>query len=327
MNAVQHIPQDTLEAALAQFNLGTIVRCVPVTLGIENSNYFVETQVDGHRREYVLTILEQTPYAGDSYQPMMQSLHQAGLPVAAPIADTQGDFYGLFTLGASTTKPFLVQPKLPGKHIFNPTDGHLSALGRFLGRMHSTHRLDQLKLPPYPRDAQWLSTKQQQINGYLGFADQQLMQEATGAVIDLLARADVAALPQGIVHGDLFRDNVLFNSNALSAVLDFHHAAHGFLIYDLAVTANDWCNDNSGYLNQSRLMQLLRAYHQQRPLAPEEIWLFPLFCLYAGLAFWQSRMWVRLPGQRQARSKNPLEFRNIVARHLRQPCYLDYRLL
>ncbi len=327
MNAVNHIPQDTLEQALDHYDLGVVVRCTPVALGIENSNYFVQTLRDEQRRDYVLTILEQAPYAGDVYQTLMGALDQAGLPVAAPIADRHGVFYGQFMLGGGLAKPFLVQPRLAGEHVFNPTERHLASLGKFLARMHKAGTTQQIHLPPYPRDAAWLADKKQQIQRYIGYVDQLLMADAVEAVTALLEREDTQQLPQGAIHGDLFRDNVLFHLASLSGVLDFHHAASGYLIYDLAVTANDWCNDNSGHLNPSRLMALLQAYHAERTLLQEEIWLFPLFCLYAGLAFWQSRLWVQLPNNRQSRSKNPQEFRNIVAHHLQRPCYIDYRLL
>ena len=329
MNAVNPIPQDTLESTLDQFDLGVITQCRAVAQGIENSNYFVQTHKPdqrGSRSEYVLTILEQAPYSGDLYQPLMAALDRAGLPVAAPLADRTGQFTGSYTDG-HTTKPFFLQTRLPGKHIHNPTNEHIRALGRFLARMHKQSFALDLELPLYPRDAAWLQTKWEQIRGHISYTDEQLMQDALNRVVALLERSDAKALPQGVIHADLFRDNVLFTEHGLSAVLDFHHAAHGFLIYDLAVTANDWCNDNTGAFDPTRLMNLISAYHQVRPLTQEEIWLFPIYCLYAGLAFWQSRLWVTLPGNEHARSKNPNEFRNIVEHHLRHQSYIDPRLL
>ena len=110
----------------------------------------------------------------------------------------------------------------------------------------------------------------------------------------MLRREDVKRLPRGVIHGDVFRDNVLFSERGLTGVLDFHHAATGYWIYDLAVVANDWCNDNSGVLDPDRVLALLRAYHAIRPLTPPEVWYFPVFALYAATAFWLSRLTVAL---------------------------------
>ena len=102
------------------------------------------------------------------------------------------------------------------------------------------------------------------------------------------------------MHGDLFRDNVLFNEWGLTGVLDFHHAARGVLIYDLAVAANDWCTDSTGLMNPDRATTLLRAYHRIRPLSRSEIRLFPTFALYGALAFWLSRLAVSIERERGA---------------------------
>jgi len=145
----------------------------------------------------------------------------------------------------------------------------------------------------------------------------------------LRIRNDVAELPRGVIHGDLFRDNVLFNERGLTGVLDFHHAARGALIYDLAVAANDWCTDSSGLTVPDRAIELLRAYHRIRPLSRSEIRLFPAFALYGALAFWLSRLAVAIERDagRSVRTNNPEEFERIVSQHHAHFFYLDERML
>ena len=136
------------------------------------------------------------------------------------------------------------------------------------------------------------------VAGYLPFNELVLLRDASTKVASMLDRADVHALPHGIVHGDLFRDNALFNEHGLSGVLDFHHAAESYLLFDLAVVANDWCTDVRGVLNPERTTALLMAYHQVRRLTKRELWfLSPASQLYAALAFWLSRLVVQLPGR------------------------------
>ena len=139
----------------------------------------------------------------------------------------------------------------------------------------------------------------------------------------------MADLPGGVIHGDLFRDNVLFNDGTLSGLLDFHHAARGTWLYDVCVIANDWCCDTHGALNRERTMALLRGYHAVRPLTRAELWFFPLFALYAGCAFWLSRLdgTVRARTDRSVRLKNPAEFERIVTEHNAHFFYIDERVL
>ena len=155
------------------------------------------------------------------------------------------------------------------------------------------------------------------------------MKDTARRVTHGLARQDVQSLPKGPIHGDLFRDNVLFSAQGLTGVLDFHHAATGYLVYDLAVAANDWCTDTQGAIDPERAMALLRSYHAIRPLQRQELWHFPLFCLYAALAFWLSRSTGALKsrGRSLARSKNPHEFQRIVAHHTAHFFYIDERQL
>jgi homoserine kinase type II len=145
----------------------------------------------------------------------------------------------------------------------------------------------------------------------------------------LLARKDVAALPDGVIHGDLFRDNVLFNERGLTGVLDFHHAARGTLLFDLAVAANDWCSDSSGVLDPERTLTLLRAYHQIRPLLSAEAIFFPAYALYAALTFWLSRLTVAADraGTDNRRFNNPQEFERVVRQRRAHFYYVDERLL
>jgi homoserine kinase type II len=139
----------------------------------------------------------------------------------------------------------------------------------------------------------------------------------------------VRELPTGIIHADLFRDNVLFNERGLTGVLDFHNAAQGYLIYDLAVAANDWCNDGNGILDPERTLALLRAYHQIRPLTRHELWFFSGFTLYAALVFWLLRLSFAAHPEHagEVRFNNPEELQRIVEQHSAHFFYLDERLL
>ncbi len=314
-----------LRELAARYGLGEVLAFRLAGTGIENANYFLTTAGDdGRQRQHVLTLMLQAANAGSAYEPMMRTLAAAGLPVAEPLPNLEGACVESYA-GHSV----LLQSCLPGRHTVNPTTRQIESLARFTARMHGTLHNPAVTLPAYPRDAAWLGTEAQTSARELPYADAELMRAAVTQVQSLLARGDTVGLPGGMIHGDLFRDNVLFNERGLTGVLDFHHAATGYWLYDLAVIANDWCTDSSGALDGDRVTSLLRAYHGVRPLRPEEVWLFPVFALYAALAFWLSRLAVVLrPDETpSARSKDPNEFRRIVRAHTAHQFYLDPRLL
>jgi homoserine kinase type II len=322
--AIRHLDVLQLEALTAEYPIGELIRYWPATAGIENSNYFLRTVRAGTEGDYVLTVLERPANAGDSLVPLLDVCRAAGLPVPRVIRTCSGRAYARLE-----GKPAMVCTRLPGGHVGNPTLRQVGAVGRFLARLHRAAADALLDLPDYPRDLAWLEHRAEAMRQDMGFADAALMRDVRLMLASALAREDVASLPRGLIHADLFRDNVLFNEWGLSGVLDFHHAARGYLIYDLAVAANDWCTSGDGALDPERTLALLRAYHRLRPITRQELWFFPVFALYGALAFWISRLTVSLERRRgeAVRANDPAEFQRIVLHHRAHFLHLDERLL
>ncbi len=344
MNAVTQIEDHEVARLFEAFELGTLQSLQLAANGIENSNYFVTVRVsspgtdaDGAttaetmpvQRRYVLTLLEQASNAGSrAYLDLIDNAVRAGLPVPAlmrhPASGAAYDqLYG---------KATLIARRLDGQHVLNPTRDQIAAIARFLARFHSDTAHLASYLPAYPRNPAWLRTQLDTIRCHVPYADYDLAAFAATAVSRLLARSDLKALPRCVIHGDLFRDNALFNDRGLSGVLDFHHAATGHALFDLAVVANDWCTDSGGALNRDRCLTLLRSYHQLRPLQLTELWHFSAYTLYAALVFYLSRASARVLAQQQAgsppaRTKNPEEYCNILRERLARPITLDARAL
>lgn len=310
MPTIRPLDRETLENLLARYDVGRLLEHRPAFHGIENRNYFITTAGDGVRRDWVLTVLEQPSNAGSSYVPLLDLCHEAGLPVATVIRNVDGG-----VIESVDGKRAMLSAMLPGQHVDNPSVEQVRALGRFIGDFHRATRRLGFDVPAYPRNARWLRNRESEVRGRMADADARLVDAAVARVADFLDRKDVAGLPQGPVHGDLFRDNVLFEGPMLTGVVDFHHAAWGYLVYDLAVAANDWCNGLDGVLDPGRTAALVDAYHGVRPLTRPEIDRFPGFLLYAALAFWLSRLTVALDSDRSSRTrvKDPDEFKAIVA--------------
>ncbi len=324
MNAVTQLDVLHLEQTIARYDVGELIRYWPAVNGIENSNYFLRLSRENYEREYVLTIVEQPSHSGAAYVPLLDACGKAGLPVARVIRNSEGNPYDELA-----GKPVLLAPRLAGRHAYNPIVKQIEALASFTARFHlATTRLE-FPVPDYPRDANWLVERRAITEGRLPYSSYRLLEDSVARVASLLSRRDVRELPRGVIHGDLFRDNVLFNERGLNGVLDFHHAATGYLIYDLAVIANDWCTDANGTLDPERTVALMRAYNRLRPLTRQELWFFPSFTLYAAVAFWLSRLSVALRTETAGKQRfnNPEEFQRIVQQHSAHSFYLDERLL
>lgn len=308
-----------IDDALTRYEIGRLLRYWPASHGIENTNYFVRT-TEG---EFVLTLMEREPFAGAAYFSILDTLAHAGMPVAAPIPDRQGNLSSQVQ-----GRTGILQRRLPGSHVALPTEIQLQALGRLIARLHIESAGISSLVPAHPRDLKWMTDTCASLITRMRYASARLMEESLATVSTLLTRTDVIMLPAGVVHGDIFRDNVLFQDDALCGIIDFHQAARGTWLLDLAIAANDWCCDVTGQLNREKALALLKGYHSQRPLNRQEIWFFSPFRLYAALTFWLARQKVYLQAQQglPVRSKNPRDMEAIIMMLRRGFHYFDERL-
>ncbi|MCY3886046.1 MAG: phosphotransferase [Gammaproteobacteria bacterium] len=323
MAVITRLTHSAVESILENYEVGRLIRLTPVAQGIENTNYFVQTSTSPDKNEvpseFVLTVIEDDRL--DQREIMFQTLEACtdyGLPVARFVRTKEGN-----SLSTFRDKAIMLSVRLSGRNVTAPASEQCRAIGRFLSRMHhATDDLDAERFS-YVRDAEWIQGTATTVIGHLSPGDRLLLQTAVQAVCAMLSRKDVQSLPQGVIHGDLFRDNALFNQFGLTGVVDFHHAAYGFRIYDVAVAVNDWCRSGDA-LDQRRTIALLQAYNQIRPFESEEYWFFDSFLLYAALAFWLSRLSIavqeNLPDGQPVRE--PQEMKRLVQQHLSRP----YRL-
>ena len=222
--------------------------------------------------------------------------------------------------GSIQGKPVLLCARLPGSHVSTPVRRQCASIGRFLARFHLATLPMVPEVKPYVRDLQWLTDRVNQVSSRITPTQRFLLEQTLELVGSLLSRKDVQSLPKSVIHADLFRDNALFESQGLTGVLDFYHAGVGYQLYDLAVAINDWCLLD-GVVEEPRAIALIEAYNNIRPLTLSEESFLSHFLLYGALAFWLSRLVIAveedLPEDYPV--KDPMEFEQLVDRHLRRP--------
>ena len=309
---------------LTGFDVGQLTDLEEISAGIENSNFFVNTLDQSGVQRWVLTLLEQTYSSRELMLPLNRCLLNSGLPVAAIQSNRSGE-----SVTQCEGKPAILARRLPGVHPTNPTSSQCSAIGRFLARFHHAATKVRSHALLFNRDLNWLQRHADEVRRHLPYSDQALLRQVLAQLKSLFGRYDVTRLPTGIIHGDLFRDNVLFDERGLSGVLDFHHAGEHYLLFDIAVAANDWCTQTNGQLDPERLIALLKGYHQERVLTTEELWFLPLFMSYGAAVFWLSRLSARYPPPKTlpVALKNPEEFQAIAYERCAHFFYFDPRLL
>jgi homoserine kinase type II len=272
------VSQDELAAWLERYAVGTLVEMRGIASGIENTNYFVTTT--GGR--WVLTLFEKlTPAELPFYLDLMGHLARHGIPCPAPVARRDGG-----TLDALKGKPAALVSRLPGAAVMQPEAAHCAEVGATLARMHVAGR-DFGGTLENPRGAEWREATAPAVMPFLD-AERRSMLEAELAFQRTQSRE---ALPRGAVHGDLFRDNVLFDGPRIGGVIDFYFAGVDALLFDVAVTLNDWCIDHpSGAVLPEHARAFLTAYQAVRPITAAERGAWPAMLRAAALRFWLSRL-------------------------------------
>lgn len=300
------LPQ--LKQLLAQHDLGEILSYEGISDGIENTNYRIQTDAG----RYILTIFEQykatdLPY----FLQLMAFLRSQGLTVPDPVADTRQQ-----VLMSWQSKPAALFNHLSGQSNFHPQIEHCRQIGSALGQFH---RLGQ-QFPLY-KSNEWGSQWIQQTGNVLlqDSLDENDAQLLADELIFQKKHRD-QTLPRGVIHADLFRDNVLFDENHLSGILDFYTACNAPLLFDLAVTVNDWCSNDDepdSYLHYAKAKALIEAYEQVRPLKDKERQYWPVMLRVAALRFWLSRLLYRQSRQEAHlfQDKNPDVLKYLLLKH------------
>ncbi len=274
---------DEAAAFLNFLNLGQLHGIQGAAGGIENTNYFVDTA----QGQYVLTLFERlAPEQLPFYLHLMKHLAARGIPVPDPVADAEGNI-----LHSLKGKPTAVVNKLRGRSELAPGPAHCAAVGDMLGRLHLAGQ-GYPRQQPNLRGLEWWNKTAPLVLPHLAPGQRSLIVGELAEQNRLAASPCYRGLPRGVIHADLFRDNVMFDNGVLTGVFDFYFAGCDTFALDIGICLNDWCIDlESGALDAARAKALITAYERARPLTEPERALLPALRRGAALRFWISRLW------------------------------------
>jgi homoserine kinase type II len=256
------------------------------------------------------------------YLNLMHHLADHKVPSANPVADNSGQYLSHFK-----NKPIALVERLDGGSISETTVEHCQQLGTAMGKMHSAG-LSFNSRQDNPRGPAWCIETAQRVQQKLNVDEQQMLT----IEIDYQRQQRHADMPRGVIHADLFRDNALWSSadgqaDTFSGIIDFYYSCDDVLLYDLAVTANDWCSNDDYSLDQEKVQALLVAYNEHRALADIEQQYWPAMLRAGALRFWLSRLQDKhFPREGElVHTKNPDEFKAILSdRVTNSETYLNF---
>lgn len=306
MAVFTRITQDELQLWLKGRKCGELLSFEGIESGIENTNYFVNTSTG----RFVLTLFEKLraedlPF----YLGLMEHLAKKGLAVPGPIANTKGELFN-----ALHGKPATLVTCLSGKSVDHPNAAQCHAIGKFSAQAHLAVA-DFAGNTPNPRGLAWIEKAMNELDDHLPKAVCTLLHSEVSHQKIVAASNAYKSLPNGAVHADLFRDNALMQGDMLGGVIDFYFAGVDTFLFDLAVTANDWCiNLNSGELTEDLLDALLTGYQEVRPLTIHECELWQDMLRAAALRFWASRLYdFYMPREAEVLNvKDPQHFERVL---------------
>lgn len=317
MAVYTQINDEELIDFLTDYDLGKLLSCKGIAEGVENSNFYLHTSAGN----FILTLYEKRVREEDLpfFLGLMGHLAKAGVTCPLPVRNRFGA-----ALGRLAGRPAAIVTFLDGYSLHLPEPKHCKAVGEALGQLHlagadfALRRANTLSLAGWRALFEPYADRADEIAPGLS----RLIAEELG----FLERAWPRDLPQGVVHADLFPDNVLFLDDELSGLIDFYFACCDMLAYDLAICLNAWCFDGRFVYDAARGRALIEGYRKVRPLSDAEHAAFPVLARGAALRFLLTRFVdaLNIPEGALVRPKDPREYLEKLRFHQRVGKASDY---
>jgi homoserine kinase type II len=304
---------------IERYDLGALVSFHGIAEGVENTNYLLRTE----QGQYILTLYEKRVNFDDLpyFLGLMEHLAGEGLLCPTPLHDKNG-----VVLQELAGRQAALISFLEGYSVLRPSAKHCGHVGRALAAMHvagqgfALQRANALSVQGWRALADATASRADTVA--LG------LQEAIAEEIVFLEQNWPTGLPTGIIHADLFPDNVFFLGDGLSGLIDFYFACNDMLAYDIAICLNAWCFEDPSAFNVTKARALFRGYGELRPLCADELDALPILARGAALRFLLTRLydWFHTCGSALVRPKDPREYWRKLRFHQQVNSVGDYGL-
>ncbi|MFZ5618580.1 MAG: homoserine kinase [Pseudomonadota bacterium] len=306
MAVYTHVGEDDLRRLLDDFDIGELISFAGVEQGVENTNYFLTTT--GGR--FILTLFEKRVAEKDLPFFMAAMAHLArGAPAPKPAPDRKGAIFKTVC-----GRPAVIISFLEGRQRMTPSPDECRSVGDLNARLHlaadgfALRRDNNLSLEGWKALAGGCAAGADSCAPGLGdlIADE----------ISFLSAAWPKDLPFGLVHADLFPDNVFFHDGRISGVIDFYFACTDYFAYDLSITTNAWAS-RGGRWSEPHAKALIEGYDSVRPLSPSERAAMPTLLRGASIRILLTRLhdWLHQVDGALVAVKDPLEYRDLLEFH------------
>lgn len=301
MAVYTEVSNEQLDAFLAGYDIGAVLSVKGIAEGVENSNFLLVTGSG----PFILTLYEKRVERDDLpfFLGLMDHLAARGISCPTPVHDRSGS-----ALGTLAGRPAAIVTFLQGVWVRRPRTEHCAAVGEALARLHlaaadfGLRRPNALSLAGWKEIAAAAAPRADEVSPGL--------RAEIEAELGALEARWPAGLPSGVIHADLFPDNVFFLGEKLSGLIDFYFACNDMLAYDLAICLNAWCFETDHSLNVTKARALLNGYAKVRPLSDAEVEALPLLARGSALRFLLTRLydWLTTPAGALVVKKDPLEY-------------------
>jgi homoserine kinase type II len=319
MAVYTEVADEELDAFIASYGIGALTSCKGIAEGVENSNYLVQTEAG----RYILTLYEKRVAPKDLpyFLALMEHLAARGIHCPLPVHDREGR-----NLRKLAGRPAALITFLDGVSVRRASIEQCASLGNALGRLHVAGESFQRTRANSLSLSDWGP-----LANAIGERADTIIRGLSGEIRKELAHLDKAwprDLPQGVIHADLFPDNVFFLGQEVSGLIDFYFACTDMLAYDIAICLNAWCFESDASFNITKARAFLQAYEGVRPLSAAELAALPTLARGAALRFLLTRSydWLNTDGEALVKRKDPNEYLRKLRFHRKVKSYRDYGL-
>jgi len=308
MAVYTEISDDDLRAFVAGYAIGEVLSCKGIAEGVENSNFLLVTD----QGPFILTLYEKRVDANDLpfFLGLTEHLSANGVLCPTPVHSRNGE-----VLRELSDRPAAIVTFLTGMWPRRIQNHHCSELGRAMAELHVVGADFKLTRPNALSVASWRPL----LETCAGRGEEVLpgITAKLNVELDELEAQWPTDLPAGVIHADLFPDNVFFRDEQLSGLIDFYFACNDQFAFDLAICLNAWCFERDGDFNITKARKMLRGYRKVRDLTDAEMQALPLLARGAAMRFLLTRLydWLNTPSNAMVTPKDPLEYFNKLRFH------------